>query len=354
MPEQDPRERARNFNEVALGYGADMARSEAARCLQCKKPLCVGGCPVNVDIPAFIKEIRDGRFAAAARVLKRTNNLPAICGRVCPQETQCEQLCVLAKKGESVAIGRLERFASDAEAAMGAASLPEKASPSGKMVAVIGSGPAGLTVGADLAILGHQVVIFEALHSPGGVLGYGIPEFRLPKAIVKRECDYLRNLGVEFRVDYPVGPAVTVRRLLDTGLDAVFIGSGAGLPWFLNIPGENLKGVYSSNEILTRINLMKAYRFPAFDTPVLVVRNVCVAGGGNVAMDAARSLLRLGAESVTLVYRRTKKELPARAEEVHHALEEGVKLMELVAPTRLIGNDDGWLAGIECLRMELG
>ncbi|MDR1534752.1 MAG: NADPH-dependent glutamate synthase [Planctomycetota bacterium] len=354
MPEQPPLVRAGNFNEVALGYQAEMARSEAARCLQCKKAPCAGGCPVNVDIPAFIREIRDSRFAAAARILKRTNNLPAVCGRVCPQETQCEARCVLGRKGEPVAIGRLERFAADAEAAQGGGSLPEIPPRSGKRVAIIGSGPAGLTAGADLAILGHSVIIFEALHAPGGVLAYGIPEFRLPKAIVKRECGYLGRLGVEFRLDFPIGPTITAPRLLETGFDAVFIGSGAGLPWFLGIPGENLKGVYSSNEILTRINLMKAYQFPAYDTPVLVGKKVCVTGGGNVAMDAARSMLRLGAESVTLVYRRTKRELPARAEEVHHALEEGVKLMELVAPVRLLGDSDNWLTGLECLRMELG
>ncbi len=354
MPEQSPKERARNFNEVALGYTRDMAQAEAARCLQCKKPFCVEGCPVNVNIPGFIKEIVEGRFASAAKILKKTNNLPAVCGRVCPQETQCEARCVLGRKGEPVAIGRLERFAADTEAASGTVSVPAIPASTGKRVAIVGSGPAGLTAGADLALLGHQVMIFEALHSPGGVLVYGIPEFRLPKAIVKRECDYLETLGVEFRMDYPIGPTITVPQLLETGFDAVFIGSGAGLPWFLNIPGENLKGVYSSNEILTRINLMKAYRFPFFDTPVLVGKNVCVAGGGNVAMDSARSMLRLGAESVTIIYRRTKNELPARAEEVHHALEEGVQLKELVAPVRLIGNENDWLTGIEVQQMELG
>ncbi|MDR1519055.1 MAG: NADPH-dependent glutamate synthase [Planctomycetota bacterium] len=354
MPEQEPAARAKNFNEVALGFSAEMARSEAARCFQCKKPPCVGGCPVNVDIPVFIKDIRDGRFGQAAKTLKRTNNLPAICGRVCPQETQCEAFCILGKKGEPIAIGRLERFAADTEAAAGIAAPPQKIALSGKRVAIVGSGPSGLTAGADLAQLGHETIIFEALHSPGGVLVYGIPEFRLPKAIVRRECDYLRQLGVQFRVDYPIGPTVTVPDLLKTGFNAVFIGSGAGLPWFLNIPGENLKGVYSSNEILTRINLMKAYQFPDFNTPVLVGNNVCVAGGGNVAMDAARSLLRLGAASVSLLYRRTRKELPARAEEVHHALEEGVKLLELEAPVKLLGDADGWLTGIECVKMELG
>ena len=354
MPEQEPQVRARNFDEVALGYTPEMARAEAMRCLRCKKPLCVEGCPVNVNIPAFITEIAEGRFLSAARILKTTNNLPAVCGRVCPQETQCEAKCILGKKGEPVAIGRLERFAADFEAAAGPADVPELPMPSGKRVAIIGAGPAGLTAGADLALKGHQPVIFEALHAPGGVLAYGIPEFRLPKAIVKRECDYLGSLGVELKVNYPVGPTVTVEDLLRNGFDAVFIGSGAGLPWFLGIPGENLNGVYSSNEILTRINLMKAYQFPNYDTPVLVGRNVCVCGGGNVAMDAARSMLRLGAETVTLVYRRTKNELPARAEEVHHALEEGVRLLELTAPVEVMGDDKGWVNGLKCLKMELG
>lgn len=354
MPEQDPRERARNFNEVALGYTAEMAQAEAKRCLRCKKPLCVEGCPVNVKIPEFITEIAEGRYLSAARILKETNNLPAVCGRVCPQETQCEAKCVLGKKGEPVAIGRLERFAADYEAEAGTTAVVELPAPSGKKVAIIGAGPAGLTAGADLALLGHKAIIFEALHAPGGVLAYGIPEFRLPKVIVRRECEYLEGLGVEIKVDFPVGPTVTVNDLLKNGFDAVFIGSGAGLPWFLEIPGENFNGVYSSNEILTRINLMKAYQFPNYDTPVLVGRNVCVCGGGNVAMDSARSMLRLGAESVTLVYRRTKNELPARAEEVHHALEEGVKLLELTAPIEVLGDDKGWVDGLRCLKMELG
>ena len=354
MPEQDAKVRAKNFNEVALGYTPEMAIAEAKRCLQCKKPFCVDGCPVNVKIPQFIDEIAQGRFLAAAKVLKETNNLPAVCGRVCPQETQCEEKCILGKKGEPIAIGRLERFAADYEAAQGEAPVAEVPAPSGKRVAVIGAGPAGLTAAADLALLGHKPIIFEALHAPGGVLAYGIPEFRLPKSIVKRECDYLGSLGVEIKLDYPVGPTVTVDDLLKNGFDAVFIGSGAGLPWFLEIPGENLNGVYSSNEILTRINLMKAYQFPNYDTPVLVGRNVCVCGGGNVAMDAARSMLRLGAESVTLVYRRTKNELPARVEEVHHALDEGVKLLELTAPIEVMGDDKGWVNGLKCLKMELG
>ncbi len=354
MPEQDPKVRAKNFDEVALGYTHDMAVAEALRCLQCKKPFCVDGCPVNVDIPGFIKKIADGRPLAAARVLKNSNNLPAVCGRVCPQESQCEAKCILGKKGDPVAIGRLERFAADAEAEAGPAHAPELPPASGKRVAIVGAGPSGLTAAADLALRGHEATIFEALHAPGGVLAYGIPEFRLPKAIVKRECDYLQRLGVEFKLDFPIGPTMTVPELLENGFDAVFIGSGAGLPWFLNIPGENLNGVYSSNEILTRINLMKAYKFPAYDTPVLVGRNVCVAGGGNVAMDAARSMLRLGAETVTLVYRRTKNELPARAEEVHHALEEGVRLLELTAPIEVLGDEKGWVTGLKCLKMELG
>ncbi len=354
MPEQDAKTRARNFDEVALGYTPEMAIAEAKRCLRCKNPFCVDGCPVNVKIPQFIGEIAEGRFLSAAKILKETNNLPAVCGRVCPQETQCEAKCILGKKGEPVAIGRLERFAADYEASQGTAPVPEIPPASGKRVAVIGAGPAGLTVAADLSLRGHKAVIFEALHAPGGVLAYGIPEFRLPKAIVRRECDYLASLGVEIRLDYPVGPTITVNDLLRNGFDAVFIGSGAGLPWFLNIPGENLNGVYSSNEVLTRVNLMKAYRFPEYDTPVLVGKNVCVCGGGNVAMDAARSMLRLGAETVTLVYRRTKNELPARAEEVHHALEEGVKLLELTAPIEVMGDDKGWVDGLKCLRMELG
>lgn len=354
MPEQDAKERARNFNEVALGYTPDMARAEAMRCLQCKKPFCVDGCPVNVKIPQFIAEIADGRYLSAARILKETNNLPAVCGRVCPQETQCEVKCVLGKKGEPIAIGRLERFAADYEAQSGSVTVVALPKATEKKVAIIGAGPAGLTAGADLALMGHKPTIFEALHAPGGVLAYGIPEFRLPKAIVRRECDYLESLGVEIKVDFPVGPTVTVKDLLANGFDAVFIGSGAGLPWFLEIPGENLNGVYSSNEILTRVNLMKAYQFPNYDTPVLVGKNVCICGGGNVAMDSARSMLRLGAESVTLVYRRTKNELPARAEEVHHALEEGVKLLELTAPIEVLGDDKGWVNGLKCQKMELG
>jgi glutamate synthase (NADPH/NADH) small chain len=354
MPAQDPTVRRHNFEEVALGYTPQMARAEALRCLQCKKKPCVSGCPVNVDIPAFIKFVQDGHFLAAARKIKETNNLPAICGRVCPQETQCEEVCVLRKRGEPIAVGRLERFVADTEAKMGSVRVPETGEWKGKRVAVVGAGPAGLTAAADLALMGYRVTIFEALHAPGGVLAYGIPEFRLPKAIVRRECEYLGKLGVEFRLDMPVGPSVTVPQMLETGFEAVFIGTGAGLPWFLDIPGENLKGVYSSNEFLTRVNLMKAYRFPEYDTPVLRGKNVAVVGGGNVAMDSARSALRLGADNVWIVYRRTRKEMPARDEEIEHALEEGVVFKELTNPVRVLGDEDGWVKGLECIVMELG
>ena len=354
MPVQDPYKRRHNFEEVALGYTAEQARAEAQRCLQCKKPVCVDGCPVKIDIPGFIQLIQDGDFLAAAHKLKEANNLPAICGRVCPQETQCEEECILGKKGEPIAIGRLERFAADVEAEAGQMRVPDKPEPTGKRVAVIGAGPAGLTAGADLALAGNQVTIFESLHAPGGVLVYGIPEFRLPKSIVQRECDFLGELGVEFRTNMPIGQVSSVPDLLEQGFDAVFIATGAGLPWFLGIPGENLKGVYSSNEFLTRVNLMKAYKFPEYDTPVLVGRRVAVVGGGNVAMDSARSAQRLGAEEVTIVYRRTRKEMPARDEEIEHALEEGIIFNELTNPIRVIGGDDDWVTGLECIKMELG
>jgi len=354
MPQQDPAERARNFDEVATGYTPEMARAEALRCLQCKKPSCMDGCPVQIDIPEFIRLIQEGEFFAAARKIKEMNNLPAICGRVCPQETQCEAVCMLAKRGQPIAIGRLERFAADYEAAFGNPSPPATAPPTGKRVAVIGAGPAGLTAAADLAQLGHGVTILEALHSPGGVLVYGIPEFRLPKAIVRRECEAIESLGVQFRMNTPVGQSVSVPDLLAGGFDAVFIGTGAGLPWFLGIPGENLKGVYSSSEFLTRVNLMKAYRFPEYDTPVLKARTVAVVGGGNVAMDCARSALRLGADTVYVVYRRSRQEMPARAEEVEHAIEEGVVFKMLTNPVAVLGSGDGWVTGLECVRMELG
>ena len=354
MPAQDPMSRRHNFDEVALGYTPEMARSEALRCLQCKKKPCVAGCPVNIDIPEFIKLIQEGHFLAAARKIKEQNNLPAICGRVCPQESQCEAKCVLARKGAPVAIGRLERFAADTEAKMGSVRVPLITERKRERVAIVGAGPAGLTAAADLALSGYSVTIFEALHKPGGVLVYGIPQFRLPKEIVSRECEHLEKLGVEFRNNMPVGPSVTVPQMLENGFDAVFIGTGAGLPWFLGIPGENLKGVYSSNEFLTRVNLMKAYRFPEYETPVLRGKNVAVVGGGNVAMDSARSALRLGADNVWIVYRRTRKEMPARDEEIEHALEEGVVFKELTNPAAVLGDDDGWVRGLECIVMELG
>jgi len=354
MPTQDPKVRGGNFNEVALGYTPEMARAEADRCIKCKKPLCVHGCPVEVNIPAFIAEVVAGNLPAAASVIRRTNNLPAVCGRVCPQESQCEFKCILGVKGKPVAIGRLERFVADTEAAHGGLAAPALPAPSGKRVAIIGAGPAGLTAAADLSIMGHRVVIFEALHASGGVLAYGIPEFRLPKEIVRRESEFLEKLGVEFRFNTPVGPAIPGPRLLEEGFDAVFIGTGAGLPNFLGIPGENLKGVYSSNEFLTRVNLMKAYRFPEYGTPVLRGKNVAVVGGGNVAMDSARCALRLGAEKVNIVYRRTRAEMPARLEELEHAVEEGIVIQELVNPIRVVDNGEGWVGGIECIRQELG
>ncbi len=353
MPKQEPAERVRNFDEVALGYTVELAREEAARCLSCKKPGCVDGCPVAVDIPGFVGHVAAGDMRAAVRAVKQTNALPAVCGRVCPQEEQCERNCVLGKKGDPVAIGRLERFVADWEAAAGAAEPQPLPRPSGHAVGVVGSGPAGITVAADLALRGHAVTMFEALHEAGGVLTYGIPEFRLPKAIVRREVDYVRSLGVELRLDFVVGKTRTIERLLET-FDAVFVGAGAGLPWFLDIPGENLNGVFSANEYLTRCNLMRGFRFPAFDTPLKRSARVAVFGGGNVAMDSARTALRLGADEVHIVYRRSKAELPARAEEVENAEEEGVIFDFLTLPIRLIGDERGWLTGIECRRMELG
>jgi glutamate synthase (NADPH) small chain len=353
MPKQDPAERVRNFDEVALGYSVEEARLEASRCLACKKPKCVDGCPVGIDIPAFVQLIVDDDLAAAIAKLKEANALPAVCGRVCPQEEQCERTCVLGKKGDSVAIGRLERFLADWEAEQGSAGPPRIAPPNGRRVAVIGSGPAGLTVAADLATLGYAVTLYEALHEAGGVLTYGIPEFRLPKAIVAREVEYVRGLGVDVRLDYVIGKTRTIDRLL-TDVDAVFVAAGAGLPWFLDIPGENLNGVYSANEYLTRCNLMRGYRFPAAETPLIRAASVAVFGGGNVAMDSARTALRLGADEVHIVYRRSRRELPARLEEVENAEEEGIIFDYLTLPVRLIGDERGWLAEIECLRMELG
>ncbi len=354
MPCQDPKVRAKNFDEVALGYTEEQAIDEANRCLGCKKEPCREGCPVQVPIPQFIAKIKESDFAGAIATIKDKNALPAVCGRVCPQEAQCEKYCVRGKKGEPVGIGRLERFVADWERAQGVKPV-ECAPPTGKKVAVVGSGPAGLTVAADCAQAGHEVTIFEALHVPGGVLMYGIPEFRLPKAIVQAEIENLKKIGVKVEVDSVIGAIDTVDELLENeGFDAVFIGTGAGLPYFLGIPGENLNGVYSANEFLTRTNLMKAYLFPEYDTPIKVGKKVAVLGGGNVAMDCARTALRLGAEEVHIVYRRSMEELPARIEEVHHAEEEGVIFDILTNPTEIIGNDDNWVTGMTCLKYELG
>lgn len=353
MPSQDPKTRSKNFDEVALGYTKEDAINEARRCLQCKKPFCMEGCPVNVQIPDFIKHIAEGDFESAIKVIKETNSLPAICGRVCPQEEQCEKYCIRGKKGDPVAIGRLERFAADWEQSQGV-EQPEEPKKLGKKVAIIGSGPAGLTCAGDLAKLGYDVTVFEAFHEPGGVLIYGIPEFRLPKTIVRREVEFIEKLGVKVETNMVMGKILTVDDLFDMGYEAIFIGTGAGLPSFMNIPGENLLGVYSANEFLTRINLMKAYEFPKADTPVKVGEKVAVIGGGNVAMDAARSALRMGADEVHIVYRRSEEELPARLEEVEHAKEEGIIFDFLTNPVRVLGNEDGWVRGMECVRMELG
>ncbi|MCR4440045.1 MAG: NADPH-dependent glutamate synthase [bacterium] len=352
MPKRSPEVRRRNFNEVALGYPVETAVEEALRCLNCPKPSCISGCPVEIDIPRFIQCIAAKDFAAGIRVIKEKNCLPAVCGRVCPQEEQCEAACLLKKRGGQIAIGRLERFLADWEAAQGEREIPPVPSPTGRKVAVVGGGPAGLTVAGDLIRLGHAVTIFEALHKMGGVLVYGIPEFRLPKAIVHREVDYLRRLGVHIVTDFVVGKTRTVDSLLEE-YDAVFIGSGAGLPWFMKIPGENLNGVYSANEYLTRMNLMKGFLFPKFRTPIKEHKRVGVIGGGNVAMDCARTALRLGAE-VRIVYRRPREELPARAEEIENAEEEGVIFDFLTLPVRYLGDGNGWVNEMECLRMKLG
>ncbi|MDP9751975.1 NADPH-dependent glutamate synthase [Thermoanaerobacter pentosaceus] len=353
MPAQKPEVRRRNFNEVALGYSEEEAVSEAQRCLQCKKPGCVEGCPVQVQIPQFIKRIAERDFEGAIKIIKETNSLPAICGRVCPQEEQCEKNCVLGKVGEPVAIGRLERFAADWERAKGVHPpvIPKKL---GKKVAIIGSGPAGLTCAGNLAKLGYEVTIFEALHKPGGVLVYGIPEFRLPKIIVEQEVKFIQQLGVEIKTNMVMGKVLTIDDLFEMGYEAVFISTGAGLPKFMGIPGENYLGVYSANEFLTRINLMKAYSFPNTDTPIKVGKKVAVIGGGNVAMDAARSALRMGADEVHIVYRRSEEEMPARKEEFENAKEEGIIFDFLTNPVKIIGNENGWVKGIECIRMELG
>jgi len=356
MPRQDPKARGKNFNEVALGYSDEQARTEAGRCIQCPKRPCVSGCPVDIDIPGFIKAMREDDMPEAVRILKAKNALPGICGRVCPQESQCEAACTLAKRDAPVAIGRLERYVADWERAhKDQTEAPTKPPvPTGKRVAIVGSGPAGLTAAADLARMGHSVSIFEALHVAGGVLMYGIPEFRLPKEIVQAEVDYVTSLGADLKLDSVIGKIDTIDELLDCGFDAVFLGTGAGLPMFLDIPGENLNGIYSANEFLTRVNLMKAYRFPEYDTPVKIGRNVVVIGGGNVAMDSARCALRLGAEAVTIVYRRSEAEMPARREEVENAKEEGIQFRLLTTPKRFIGNEDNWVVGMECYEMELG
>jgi glutamate synthase (NADPH/NADH) small chain len=354
MPEQEPRIRARNFLEVPTGYTAKMAQDEAARCLQCKKPGCVDGCPVSVDIPGFIDLMAQGDMTGAIRNLWGKNALPAVCGRVCPQEIQCEGKCILGKKGEPVAIGNLERYCADYERQYGTGELPPKQPATGKRVAVIGSGPSGLTVAGDLIVKGHDVTIYEAFHKPGGVLIYGIPEFRLPKEIVAQEVNFLERLGVRVECNAVVGRTVSLDELFAEGYNAIYIGVGAGLPRFMNIEGENLVGILSANEYLTRANLMKAYKFPDVDTPIPMGKNVVVLGAGNVAMDAARTAMRLGAESVKIVYRRSREEMPARKAEIHHAEEEGIEMFLLTNPTRYLGNDEGRLTGMECLRMELG
>jgi len=354
MPKQRVEDRIHNFNEVALGYNTEQALAEAQRCIQCPKPQCIQGCPVEVNIPAFIKETKEKNFDQAAKIIKEKNSLPAICGRVCPQENQCQKFCVLGKKGDPMAIGRLERFVADYERQKGVTVPPRPKSSIHGKVAVIGSGPAGLTAAADLARLGHEVVIFEALHASGGVLMYGIPEFRLPKKIVQAEVDYIKKLGVEVETDRMIGRLYTIDELFEHGFDAAFIGTGAGLPRFMRIPGENLGGIYSANEFLIRVNLMKAYMFPEYDTPIRVGKKVAVIGGGNVAMDSARCALRLGAEEVWIVYRRSRKEMPARLEEIENAEEEGIKFMFLTTPVRFLGDKSGWVTGMECIKMRLG
>ena len=353
MPERPADERVTDFDEVPLGYTPEQAIAEAQRCLQCKRPTCVDGCPVMVQIPEFIQLITEGRFSEAARKIKETNALPAICGRVCPQESQCEMTCVLAKRGEPIAIGRLERFVADWEREHDEVEMPERPAPSGYSVAVIGSGPGGLAAAADLAMWGHSVTVYELFHAPGGVLRYGIPAFRLPRNVLDWELDYLRKLGVEIRLNFVVGRTATVDELLEEH-DAVFIATGAGLPQFLNVPGESLLGVYSANEFLTRVNLMRADRFPEYHTPVHCGNNVIVVGAGNVAMDAARTARRLGSENATIVYRRTRSEMPARAEEIEHAEQEGVQMRFLASPIEFVGDEEGWLRAAICQQMELG
>ena len=354
MPEQAPEVRAKNFKEVPMGLSAEAAQKEAQRCLQCKKPACMEGCPVGVDIPGFIKFIADGEFTKGIRKIWEKNALPAVCGRVCPQELQCEGKCIVGKKGEPVAIGNLERFVADNERNFGKGELPPKAKSTGKKVAVVGSGPSGLTVAGDLILKGHDVTIFEAFHKPGGVLVYGIPEFRLPKDIVFSEVEFMQKLGVKVECNAVVGRIVSLDELFEQGFDAIYLGVGAGLPRFLNIAGENLNGIFSANEYLTRANLMKAYLFPEYDTPIIKGKNVITLGAGNVAMDSARTALRLGAESSRIVYRRSRAEVPARGAEVHHAEEEGVEFFFLTSPLKFIGDDKGRVKAMEGLKMELG
>jgi glutamate synthase (NADPH/NADH) small chain len=351
MRARDPKKRAKDFKEVALGLTAKQALKEAARCLQCKKPRCIEGCPVEIDIPRFISSIRENNFLAGLKTIREYNILPAICGRVCPQENQCQGGCILGRKKTPIAIGALERFAADYEAAIGQAEQPETAKPIGHKAAVIGSGPAGLTVAADLARLGYDVTIFEALHEPGGVLVYGIPEFRLPKKIIQREIEFLKSLGVKIKVNWVVGRTQTVDELFKEGFKAAFIGVGAGSPRYMNIPGENLNNVYFASEFLTRVNLMKADQFPRYDTPVKKASKVAVVGAGNVAMDSARTALRLGAKKV--VYRRTEYEMPSRAEEVEHAKEEGIIFKFLSSPKEIIGDDKGYVKAMKCDKMVL-
>jgi len=354
MPNRKPDERIKDFESVALGFTKEQALAEALRCIHCKKPLCVDGCPVGIDIPAFIELIRKKDFESAIKKIKEKNNLPAICGRVCPQEDQCEKVCIIGKKDQPVAIGALERFVADYESVRGLQlTVDRKAKLSGK-VAAVGSGPAGLTCAADLAKMGYEVVIYESLHLPGGVLTYGIPEFRLPKKIVFNEIEYIKSLGVQIKTNMVISKSLTMEDLFKEGFSAVFIGTGAGLPQFLGIPGENLNRVYSANEFLTRVNLMKAYKFPEYDTPINIGKVVVVIGAGNVAFDSARVALRLGARNVTIVYRRTETEMPARIEEIQNAKEEGIRFKLLTAPIRFIGDEKGFVKGIECIQMELG
>lgn len=352
MPEQDPKVRARNFKEVTLGYTEEMAKEEATRCLNCKTKPCVSGCPVNVRIPEFIAEVAKGNFMEAYEIIKSTNSLPAVTGRVCPQESQCEQKCVRGIKGEPVAIGRLERFVAD-YAMKNSDKKPSKPKTNGHKVAVVGAGPSGLTCASDLAKLGYEVTVFEAFHTAGGVLMYGIPEFRLPKAIVQNEIYTLKDLGVNVMTNMVIGKVLSVDEIFEMGYESVFVGSGAGLPRFMGIEGEGLVGVFSANEYLTRTNLMKAY-LDDYDTPIIKSKSVAVVGGGNVAMDAARSAMRLGAEHVYIVYRRSLEEMPARKEEVHHAMEEGIEFLNLNNPVKLIGDENGRVCGMECIKMELG